>query len=89
MSKKSNPEKPERPEHPICYVCEKPIRENALYIGQGLYRHPSKCTPGGKVYMSVPKLRKKMLKSIGCKSLSQYKKLKAKNKRKSMKEKGE
>lgn len=34
-----------------CYVCHGPIRENPLYIGQGRYRHRSKCAPGSEGWM--------------------------------------
>ncbi len=34
-----------------CYVCGGPIRENPLYIGQGKYRHRSKCAPGSEQWM--------------------------------------
>ena len=38
-------------QRPVCYVCGNAVRENAVYIGQGLYRHPSRCKPGSKRYM--------------------------------------
>lgn len=40
----------------ICFVCQKAIHltgvimDNALYIGQGLYRHKSKCCPLSESY---------------------------------------
>jgi hypothetical protein len=29
----------------ICYVCERPIKQEPVYIGQGKYRH-ERCAPG-------------------------------------------
>ena len=29
-----------------CYVCGNYIKENPLYIGQGLFRHSRRCSPG-------------------------------------------
>ena len=38
----------------ICYVCNKAIKENPLYIGQDKFRHPSKCVPGSEEWMKSP-----------------------------------
>lgn len=35
---------------PTCYVCGNPIKDKAVGIGQGLFRHPSKCRPGNLFY---------------------------------------
>ena len=48
-------------EHPTCYVCGRPIRENALRVpgpapGEGLWRHPSRCKPGSAAYLANRKL---------------------------------
>lgn len=36
---------------PTCYICGKIIKQNALYVGQGKHRHPSKCQPGSEEWM--------------------------------------
>jgi hypothetical protein len=43
---------------PICFVCNKPIKHNARYIGQGLYHHIKKCHPLSKNYQEFLELRK-------------------------------
>jgi hypothetical protein len=48
-----------------CYVCGGTIREGALGIGQGLYRHPSKCEPGSEAYMQNPYLAARHLDLCG------------------------
>ena len=35
----------------ICYVCGNMIRAQAVYVGRGLYMHPSSCGPGSARYM--------------------------------------
>jgi len=39
-----------------CYVCGRRITGKALYVCQGLYRHPSRCEPGSARYMRNPAL---------------------------------
>jgi hypothetical protein len=34
----------------FCFVCNNLIRKNPLYIGQGFYRHKSKCNPLSENY---------------------------------------
>lgn len=49
----------------ICYVCGAEIRLNALYIGQGLYRHRSRCAPGTDKYLQNPRLARRYGKLCG------------------------
>ena len=46
---------------PTCYVCGGEIRENALSIGQGLYRHRSSCEPGSERFMQNERLARAYL----------------------------
>ena len=47
MSKRklSSQSKTDRVELPICYVCEKVIKDEAVYIGKNLCRHKNQCAP--------------------------------------------
>lgn len=52
----------EIPDKIICYVCKKEIKANPLYIGQGNYRHRSKCVPSSKEWQNSEAKKKSKLK---------------------------
>lgn len=41
----------------FCYVCNKEIKRNSVYIGQNLYRH-TRCHPGSRKWMKWAKNKK-------------------------------
>ena len=47
-----------------CYVCGNEIKSNPLYIGQGLYRHISKCKPLSENWLKSEVSRKKGAKEM-------------------------
>lgn len=48
-----------------CYVCNGPVDiVTALYIGGGLYRHKSKCRPGGAEWINAPVSKKGINKEL-------------------------